>query len=103
MSTYATGLITGLIIGTIATIAGFAVASLRSWAEHRADHRLEPLPGPAKLSDQIISATARHRSLDRHHEPFFYPEHPARDEAAGPETPPSYYTQGMPSMPKDPR
>lgn len=80
MTTYAAGLITGLIIGTIATIAGFVVANLRSWAEHRADHRLEPLPGPAKLSDQIISATARHRSLDRR-----YPEHPARDEAAGPE------------------
>ena len=86
MSLYATGLITGLIIGTIATIAGFAVASLRSWAEHRAD-RLEPLPGPAKLSDHIVSATARHRSLDRHHEPFFYPEHPSRDEAAGPADP----------------
>ena len=80
MSTYTAGLFHGLIIGTIATIAGFVVANLRSWAEHRAQHRLEPLPGPAKLSDQITSATARHRSLDRHH-----PEGPARDEVAGPE------------------
>lgn len=84
MSTYTAGLFTGLIIGTVATIAGFMMAGLRSWTEHRAN-RLEPLPGPAKLSDQISSATARHRSLDRHHEPFFYPEHPSRDEAAGPE------------------
>ncbi len=79
MSTYA-AFFTGLIIGTIATIAGFMVAGLRSWAVHRAQHRLEPLPGPAKLSDQIISATARYRSLDRH-----YPKHPARDEVAGEE------------------
>jgi hypothetical protein len=78
MNTYIAGLITGLIIGASATVAAWALATIRSWAEHRAQHRLEPLPGPAKLSDQIISATSRHRSLDRR-----FPEFPARDEAAG--------------------
>ncbi len=69
MNAYTIGLTTGLIIGAIATIAVFVVANLLSRAEHRAQRRLEPLPGPAKLSDHIISATARYRSLDRHYDP----------------------------------
>ena len=56
---YSTGLITGLIVGTVGMGLAWGMANLRSWAERR--DRLEPLPGPPKLSDQIKSVTARHR------------------------------------------
>lgn len=80
MSTYTAGFILGLIAAALATGTAWALTNLRSWAERRDRHRLDPLPGPPRLSDQIISATARYRSLDRR-----YPEHPARDEVEGPE------------------
>lgn len=61
MSTYQAFLV-GVAAGAATTTIFWLLTNLRSWAERRNKHALEPLPDPPKLSDHIRSVTTERRN-----------------------------------------